>query len=237
MLIVLIVTFINPVSFVVVYRFFADAVYYRIYEIVFNAFTLVLFAISILHGSSNAYIKKAFFIYLTCVYAVLTLIGASTYYHYKFKPEQDYNVLYKADDDAADVMNKLNDILQIEQLDRSSVVSQIEGIKGYVAGIYTPISVRETRWLDKYSITDSDNELMKVFVYRDFVGQEIFSERPKFECACDLLIDHRIDFVIIAKNQAYMEENGDFVPLYFRVRDCGSLVYENDDYLLYRFYW
>lgn len=72
---------------------------------------------------------------------------------------------------------------------------------------------------------------------RDYIGQVIFDQEPQYDQTCSLLIESRIDFVIVSKNQFLIDDIGEIIPLYFKVRDCADLVYENSGYMLYQFYW
>ncbi|MDP3443963.1 MAG: hypothetical protein Q8T08_13995, partial [Ignavibacteria bacterium] len=136
-----------------------------------------------------------------------------------------------------DALNVLNTKIILENLEHPIVISQIHAVKAHVKGIILPLNYQTYRRLRVFEeVVDAPSELWNIFVYREYETMKIFKPEPDYVNACKYLIDEKVNFVLIARNQFY-RENGDFVPLYFRVRDCATLIYENDDYLLYQFYW
>jgi len=158
-------------------------------------------------------------------------------YHFVFERPNDSSYIERIPNNEIDVLNVLNTKITLEKLDRPKVVSQIHFVRAYVKNITLPLSYRTYRSLHVYEeVIEAPSELWNIFVYRDFETMRIFDTTPDYANTCKYLIEEKVDFVLVARNQFYREK-GDFVPLYFRVRDCASLVYENDDYLLYQFYW
>ena len=83
---------------------------------------------------------------------------------------------------------------------------------------------------------DAPNELWNIFVNRDLGTTQIFKQTPDTNNACQYLVEEEPDFVLVDKDQFYFDGEN-YVPIYFRVRGCGTNIYENDDYILYQFYW
>jgi hypothetical protein len=106
-----------------------------------------------------------------------------------------------------------------------------------VPNVVTPISNETIRGINRYTINKEHSKLLTIFMNRDFIGQEIFDVEPEYENTCKYLMEERIDFVVVDKNQFYYDENGVIIPIYFKVRDCATPIYESDRYFIYQFYW
>jgi len=85
-----------------------------------------------------------------------------------------------------------------------------------------------------------------------YIGQELYEifytpaipadDGPRLTApvrkTCELLIAQQIDFVLYDKSMViYDKEIGDYMPISWYIRNCGTFVHENDRYILYRFFW
>ena len=199
------------------------------YEVGLNYFTCTVLVYFVLEQMK---IRKGIMFFACAVLGFYAIDRSLSYYHRLFEVTEGYDRLYKIDEDEMDMLLYFNNLLAYED-ERVIVVSQLDSIKGYILKTTMAFTYRE---FDKYALNESDDELMKIFFLRDFAGQEIFTKQPDFHCACDELIEHEIDYVIVGNSQVY-PENGKFEHIYYLVRDCAELVYENDSYTLFRFYW
>lgn len=234
--IVILVIFINPITYPFIVKVLSyDLVYQRNYDALFNTFTIILLFSFVLKIFYRIKIAKIGILVVT-----LFLAQYSTFnnYHHYFNPEDNYNGFYRLPQDQVEVFEVLNTKIHLEEFDRSVVVSQIPSIKGFVSSIYSVLDYNSYRSIDRYdeNLTPSLSPLWNIFMPRDYYGQAIFIDEPDYENTCQYLIDAQVDFVLVDSLQFYMKD-GDYVPLYLKVRDCAKEVYSNDRYILYQFYW
>ena len=228
-LIFAVIAFINPVNIILVRKFLAYIVFYRSYEVIMNFFTYALLLDLVLKLFSKI---RFFNVGLACLFCVLTFVQAGSYYHDFYRPSEQFNRLYKVEELELDMLQVFTGLISYED-ERVTVVSQMDSLKGFVPDITLAFSMRE---VELYSINTGKSNLLKIFYPRRHAGQQMFDEEPDFRCACDELIDQLIDYVIIDKKQVYWD-NGKYEHLYYLVRNCAELTYENDRYALFRFYW
>lgn len=236
-IVIVCLTFINPLSIVFVYRFLAGKVFYRSYESIFNTFFITLIFVIIFESISNKQIKRVFQVVFLIISISLSVNQMTQYYHAFFIPEDDFNIFHRLRENQVEVFEVLRTKIIFEKYERAKVISQIHTVKGFVPLISTSISFNDMRNTDRYSNSNTEQSpLHNIFIYRDYMAQVIYNTVPDYQNTCKYLIEEQIDFVIVAKNQVYME-NDEYIPLFYRVRDCATQVFENQDYFLYQFYW
>ncbi len=233
---IIIVSFINPISYLFVSKYLASIVYYRSFEIVFNSFTYLLM---INYISSNIEKFNYSNILKLSIIFILSTLGVQqiqSYYHQSFRPSDDFSPLYKMETNQVDVLNVLNTKRILEDHNSPKVISQIETMVGYVPNIKSVISYGQYRAVNRYDYEHEYSKLLNIFILREYYNQPIFIEDADYEHTCEYLIEEKVDFVIVDNRQYYIKD-GEFIPLYIRVRDCASEVYKNEKYTLYQFYW
>lgn len=234
--IVVLAIFINPFIYPFITNVMAyDLVYQRNYDALFNTFTIVLlFAFLLQYQDRNRTVQ----IGVISVSIFLAQYSTFNNYHFYFDREENYNGFNRLPQDQVDTFEVLNTKIYLEGYERAKVVSQIISVKGFVPNISTVIDFNVFRNIDRFDdIYDTEySKLWNIFIYRDYYGQKVFAEEPDYANTCMYLIDEQVDFVIVDSQQFYME-NGDYRPLYHRVRDCATEVFSNERYTLYQFYW
>lgn len=233
----LIILFINPISSQFVVRFLASVVYYRSFEVIFNPFTVLILSTSALSLINYKQVKYIISILLFLYFTPKVIEHSSLYYHSSFLPNKEYSSLYRVNSSEIEVLSVLKTKIILENYKNAKVISQIEMVRGFVPNVITPISNETIRSINRYAINKERSKLLTIFMNRDFIGQEIFDVKPEYDKTCQYLMDERIDFVIVDKNQFYYDEEGLIIPLYFKVRDCATPIYESNDYFIYQFYW
>lgn len=228
-LLYIVIMFINPVHVIVIHKFLASIVFYRSYECFFNYFTCILCFVELAHLFRKYKVFEV--ILLLCTFS-FSLEQIFSYYHHFYEPYDEYNKLYKVDHEEVDMLSVFHDVISYED-ERAIVVSQLDSVKGYIPNISLAFNFRE---VSLYSVNSGKSDLVELFYPREYAGQQMFDEEPDFQCACDELIENRIDYVIIDKEQVYLKD-GHFEQIYYLVRDCAEIVYENRKYALFRFYW
>jgi len=228
----LIIVFINPLNFVFMRELLAGSVVHRVFDVLFNPVALI-WMFSVIETYLNRLVK------LSLIGGLLwfSIQAQSTSYHFVFNRPDNSSYLDRINQNELDVMNVLNTKIILEKLEHPSVVSQIFYIKAFVKNIELPLSYGYYRKLDVYDeVVSAPNELWNIFMVREYETMRVFDTLPDSANVCQYLIEEQVDFVLVDRKQYYREGEA-YVPIYFRVRGCGTMIYENDDYLLYQFYW
>jgi hypothetical protein len=229
---VVFIVFINPLNFVFLNEILASKVVHRVFDVLFNPVSLIL-----MFSITFVYLNKWIKILTLGMLIVLSMYSQTQVYHFVFIRPVDSTYLDRISKNEIDVLNTLNTKIILENLARPKVISQIHTVKAFVKDVTLPLNYSVYRRLRVYEeIVEAPSELWNIFVYRDYETMKIFKPEPDYANTCTYLIDEKVNFVLVARNQFY-RVNGDYVPLYLRVRDCATLIYENEDYLLYQFYW
>lgn len=148
----------------------------------------------------------------------------------------EMNPIYKLPQHQVDVLEELRQIIKIEDLDTPKVVSQIYGTLMYLERIdiigFTVDQRRSLYYTNEYS------ELLQIFYTPVFPGDDGLRLEAPVEKTCQLLMENQVDFVIYDKELSVFDSNaGNWVPTYWYIRDCYEKRYENDRYILYRYFW
>lgn len=236
-IITLIIVFINPISTHFVHRYLASVVYYRSFEVILNPFTLIVFLSFIFNLFQSQKLNKFLALGLSLVLIPNVLSHMFYYYHYSFIPSKNYNQIYKLENSQIELLSVLKTKILMEGYKDARIVSQIEGELSHLPNAMSIYSNNLVRGIDKEQIQPVTNKLLNIFLLRDYIGQQIFEPKANYESTCFYLIVKKVDFVIVDKSQHYIDETGNIIPLFFRVRDCSTQIYENEQYLIYQFYW
>lgn len=236
-LVVLLLFFINPLM----YPFIYDKIlwlYNRAYFVLFNYVTLGL-GIIVFHQTIAS--KK--YKHSNLMFIAFNLI--SIYYMYLnfsepvspiYIPSENFNPVYKLPQDQVDILNETKQIIEIEQIDTPRVVSQIYATLYYLEKIDN-ISFNTALRRGLY-YADSYDELNQIFYTPIFTGDDGLRLSAPVKKTCQILMDAQVDFVIYDKSlSVYDTEVEDWIPTYWYARDCYTKTYENDRYILYRFFW
>lgn len=228
---IILIVFINPLNFVFMYELLAESVVHRVFDVLFNPVSLI-WMFSLIELS----IHKAIKMILIGLLMLISIQSQSTSYHFVFNRPENSSYFDRINQNELDVMNVLNTKIILEDLDRPSIISQIFYIKAFVKNVELPLSYQYYRRLDIYDVVDAPNQLWNIFVNRDYEAMRIFKQDPDYANVCQYIVEEEPDFILVDKDQFYFDGEN-YVPIYFRVRGCGTQIYENDDYLLYQFYW
>lgn len=231
--------FINPWTKPFILTYFSRSdVYNRIFFTIFNSGTVGIGIIS-LHFISkyiNKITKNILYALLILLLLIPTVEQSFGYFYHTYVPrEKDYNIIYKMSNNQIEVLEKMRQIIVIESIQNPRIISQIFG-----TGMYAPefsvlgYNVSNQRYGRRYL----NQELYEIF-YTPAIPAD---DGPRLEAPvnkmCSLLVNIEIDFVLFDKNMiVYDKKVGDYLPIYWYIRDCATLIYENDRYSLYRFYF
>ncbi len=246
LLLIIIILFINPISSMLVEKYLFSVVYYRSFEIIFNPFTIILFFSFMINQISYVWFRNGILFSIIAWMIPGAISYSQNYYHTSFIPSENYDSILRLYPDEIETLKILKSKIILENYQEAKVISQIESVRVYVPYVVTPISNNSIRSINKYTINNIDDsdklsgnilELFKIFLNKDYIEQEIFDSKINYSQTCDYLISEKIDFVVVSKEQYFVDEKGEVIPVYFKVRDCATQIYENESYMIYQFYW
>ncbi|GEM_PF-3385676 len=230
--ITILIVFINPLNFVFLTELLAGSVVHRVFDVIFNPVSFI-WMFSLIELSLHRVLKLS----LIGILSIISLQSQTTTYHFVFNLPENSSYFDRINQNELDVMNVLNTKIILEELERPSVISQIFYIKAFVKNVELPLSYGYYRKLDVYDeVVDAPNQLWNIFMVREYEAMRVFKQDPDYANVCQYIVEEEPDFILVDKDQFYFDGEN-YVPIYFRVRGCGTQIYENDDYLLYQFYW
>ena len=154
---------------------------------------------------------------------------------YYLESEYGFNKLLRINSTELDVYKYLNDF-RTDDKSVVKVVSQAPFTKGFVPNVELLEEYRVMATRCQYcDVFESDlhepNELINIFTYREYAGNQIFIEAPKFNEAAELLFQNNFDFVILKKNQL-IEINETWVELYQALLNRYKVIFDNEEFVL-----
>lgn len=213
-------------------------VYNRIFFTVFNN-TSIAFGLYAAYQLFNEKFRKTKFIVLTVVFSLMiipTVHQIESYFYPTYKPQvEDFNPLFKLGDSQIEILESVRQKVRIEKLEQPVLISQIFGTAMYAPEFVTL----------GYNVNQQRNgpiiigeELYQIFYTPAIPGDFRPEVNVDLRNTCQLLLDKNVDFVIIDKSfSVYDEKVGDYLPIDWYVGRCGAeFVFENDDYIAFRFY-
>lgn len=234
---VILLFFINPLTYPLFYRYFSFH-YHRAIYTVFNVFTLsigIFAGIDLVERFMSRPFLKLILVVLTSWFITTNVFRYESIY---LVPSSDFNGFYRFDNQQIEILEVLREKIDIENYANAKVISQIYGTLIYVPEInHIHFTTFDRRYWDpspQYTYT----ELFSIFYTPAFSGDD----GPRFTAnnrsTCELLIKDQIDFVIYDKSlSVFDEESGNWIPNHWYARGCAENAYENERYIMYRFYW
>lgn len=240
MLILFLLFFINPIMRPIVAENIAHyEIYNRIFFTVFNTGTLGMGLVALYELLKVSKLTKStnyIMVILTLLFLIPTYQQVTTYFYPTYIPrEKDYNPLYKMSNNQIEILEKMRQIVVIEKMENPLIISQIFGTAMYAPEfVVLGYNVNQQRYGPVYI----GQELYEIFYTPAIPADDGPRLNAPVRKTCELLISQQIDFVLYDKDLAvYDAQIGDYMPIYWYIRDCGTFVYENDRYILYRFFW
>lgn len=212
-------------------------VYNRTFFVLFNTATIGIGLVSFSKiTQSQKILRNSMLVVIIIVLSIPTYHQVFGFFYPIYEPrETDYNPIYKMSNNQIQILEKMRQIVNIEQIKNPLIISQIFGTAMYAPEfVVIGYNVNQQRNGPMYL----SNELYEIF-YTPSVPAD---DGPRLDApvrkTCDLLIDSKVDFVIYDRMLSiFDEEIGDYMPIEWYAKDCAELVLKNDRYSLYRFFW
>ena len=209
-------------------------VYYRAYSIIINPFIIIVLVnelVSKIHNSA--------FMYCVCLiimftFAVKTDALKPIFYHYEFIPNEDYNSLYKMNNDEIDIINQIKDNVYYYKDENPYIITNnIFTLSMFPQGkyMYSRGDVVDERW------SESEKRIFEIFYTPKYLGDHIVLN-PDYDNLAKYINDAKVNYVVVDKrHEIYDKDINKYTYLFLKVNEaCGSSqIHENNTYVLYRF--
>ena len=205
-------------------------VFYRNYDIVINYFTLFLG-----FKALECFEHKKYSYAIYCVLIVITtFVGCNQFlYHPEgegFEKDEDYNTLLKMDNDTANTLLFMKDILATEDKSDIRVISSIYQIRTEFPYLKTLYNRNKS-----FNEVPDDYELYKIFYPDDYYGDEYGFNDAKYEEVGDLLFNSSYKYLILSKDKIYYDVNQNiYYSLTYKINEYYAPIYDNNSYSVYQ---
>lgn len=235
LLLLIVLLFLNPFVTPFVAKYMTYMVYSRSFEIIVNPFILTIIAGSIFSVVVGKKINYFFSIILTLVSIYLIYQITTNYYSTYLIPTSDYNSEYRITNNEYELYNEVIQEVNESPFERPKILSQNIGLKGYIPRIEVLLDANQYRSAPAYSDlnVDAPSEWMNIFYPRDFYGQKVWNEEPDFKNTCNAVYESKADYLVIDKAITYQEDEL-YLPFTFKVRECSTKIFENNDWAFYK---
>jgi hypothetical protein len=220
---ILILTFFNPLVYYGVFAKLTYVVYFRIYDIIFNPLTQVIFLLGLINLFNYKYKKIV-------VVVILIIFGyrSSINYISQYFQEKDLNNIYHVSNSDLDILDQLQEYIRLTEVD-GKVASQVYSIKLLTDGnMSNSVSLRIDDLDALYMKDDVDSIFLQIFhrrLYNDVKREEPLSR------VCEVTQKKDIQYVIVETQYNWIIEDG--------LGYCGEVILNNDRYRVYnmRYDW
>lgn len=115
---ILILTVFNPFSANFINH--VNWVYYRTYDLIINQYTIVFFLYYLINQQK---LKNILCICFLVVSSLLAIIQVPRYYHIKFKPDNNYNPIYKIENDELELIWNLQKLVKDKNIKNPRIIN------------------------------------------------------------------------------------------------------------------
>lgn len=246
-LLVMIALFINPLVQPAVSTFLTSGVYSRVFDLLTNPFTLcfILFSLDRLIK-----IKPLSYAVLAVLSAFMVKFGYDTLITPYSKAltvgtDENWNWEAKVTQDSYDVYEYINNAISTDdfsqtvrdQDNRSTILSQDSGLKGYVGGIEMAFTTEDFRAMLSGERTKKLSERMVTLMYPDRrYTEDDLGDVGDYSKLGSLFKDSKADYVVINNTLAIWDERGWYAKPYDDLINKGmcTKVFENETWAILR---
>lgn len=229
---VLVLIFFNPFCCNFINHYVS--VYYRAYSIIVNPITLILLFDNLISFISPIIIRNSIGIIIVCLFVLCGNIFKPIIYNYEFIPDKDYNGFYRMNNDEINIINELkNNINYYCDTSPYIITNNILTLSMIPQGKYMYCRGREPllEW------SNAEKRLYEIFYEPDYLGDTVV-DKPDYNNMNTYIKDANINYLVINKSvEIYDEKRNIYTYLFLKVNEvCNCYpIYENDNYVLYRF--
>lgn len=191
-------------------------VYYRTYDLLINQFTLAFLLSYIVEKIS--YQKAA-----SMVVLVLAIIMAVTeiprYYHEEFKPDDDYNAIYKIQNSELEMINNVRQLIADKGLKQPKIINSTFYMNSFISdGIY--LIGKEKRFnVDHFE--QSLYDLYTIVCPRDGWDNFVPKDEPMYDILLRLLKESDYD-ILVAEYGYYIPYRGKYMSIVEAITSDGT---------------
>ena len=227
------IIFLNPFCCPVLLKF--NSVYSRMYDLIWNPFTLVIYTSFIFRKAKRSFLPMGISAAVTILFCLIQNIAKPIYYHPHFLPEEHYNWIYRMSDQEFDIIQQMSQLMAYDtETDERIITENKLTLPMLNRGIY--YLARQNRISQDWS--DAEKQLYWLFYPDRYTSNDDIQE-PDYDHACDYLAEAKIDYLVVDKTVLYFNsefKGGTWVEANYFINECGTYpAYENERYALYRF--
>ena len=249
-LILIVLLFINPVVQPAISSYMTYGVYSRVFDILNNPFTLCFMLCSLDRLLSNQAVNwtvlilialfslKYGFDTLTTPYSKSLTVGVDDDWNWEAKVSNDSLDMYEYI--KQNIATNSVDLKDFQYDERSLILSQDAGLKGYVPGIRIAFSTEDYRkaltgTLDPEYKAIGENMVALMYPDRKYTDDD-YGDTGDYSKLGDLFLETNADFVVLNNTLAVWDDRGWFTKPYQTLVDKGlcQVIYENESLVLLR---
>lgn len=213
-IIILVLTVFNPLS--ANFMNTINWVYYRTYDLIINQYTIIYFLYYIYTIVKQKTIYNWILLSLSCCLAIIQI---PRYYHYQFKPSDDYNPIYKIEQKELDLIWNIKNLIKEYNIKNPKIINPTFYMNTFIDNSSYLIGKEKNDW--HYHDNDTIN-LYKIVFPED--GYENFkpADEPDYDNLTTYL--NNLDYdIFIVDYEKYITYKGEYQSL--------SKVLESEGYI------
>ena len=227
------IIFLNPFCCSILLKF--NSVYSRMYDLLWNPFTLVLYTGCIFRRAGKSFLPEVFSAVVFIAFCILQNPLKPIYYHPYFVPEEHYNWVYRMSDEQLDIIRQMQDLMSYDETTDERIITANK--------LTQPMLNRGEYYLVRHNFmaddwTEAEKQLYWLFYPDRYTNNEKLQD-PDYAGACSYLAEAKIDYLVVDKTVLYYNpefKGGTWVEANYFVNECGTYpAYENERYALYRY--
>ncbi|MDO4499674.1 MAG: DUF6077 domain-containing protein [Erysipelotrichaceae bacterium] len=226
--VVLILTFFNPLC-----SYFVNMinwVYYRCYDIIINQYTMVLFIYFLIECFKKDIYKNIVSGVLLLISVYLAAVQIPCYWHPTFKPDEDYNYVYKIENKEIEICLNVRNLVNELGLENPKIIAP---------NFYMPTFIRNGEYLygkeKRYNWNQYSEDtygLYVIFFPKDGVDNFMPPDDPLYPYTLEFLESSGYDILVVPYDKYYYNwEDGKTHPIIelietkYQPSDAGTDTY------------
>lgn len=235
----IIVFFINPFSYPLLYKY-TEWLYHRSYFVLFNITTLSFGIYALINNlrNVNVVLRLPVKIIMTVLIIFFTFTNITTYENVIYIPGEDFNPLYKMNNQQIDVLLELRNQIEENELDNPKVISQIYGTLMIVPEAYHYLFTVSDRRVWNPEQPELFPELYKMLFTPVFPGDDGPRLEMNYWRLCHVLEQEVVkpEYLVFDRSLTFLDpDSGNWLPINWFARGCADLTYENEGYSIYKY--